>query len=111
MYLFQKKIDRVIKQKDQEEKFRQERGKASLGKGRCFCHDCCSFSCVFTSGIAFDWSSISHLFLNDGLNCLKSFIVKRLCFGKALYFYIKPLGKGTILPFLSLFHYRFTFSP
>lgn len=36
MYLFQKKIDRVIKQKDQEEKFRQEREKLPLEKGDAF---------------------------------------------------------------------------
>ena len=36
MYLFQKKIDRVIKQKDQEKKFRQEREKLPLEKGDAF---------------------------------------------------------------------------
>lgn len=33
---FSKKIDRVIKQKDQEEKFRQEREKLPLEKGDAF---------------------------------------------------------------------------
>ena len=36
MYLFQKKIDRVIKQKDQEKEFRQEREKLPLEKGDAF---------------------------------------------------------------------------